>query len=130
MTSSRRDKVTRELRKRLTERRELLVNWLAMAEKYVVDTTADQVLEGTFSTHLADEASDMVATEILVSDIDAIKSSIEQIDEALDRINTGSYESCVDCGGDIDLARLEALPTARRCVRCQSRVELLAGSER
>jgi DnaK suppressor protein len=130
MTTSRRNEAILEIQARLTTRRELLDRRLATTEKYVIATTADQVLEGTFATHLADGASDMVTTEILVSDIDAITESIGQIDEALNRITSGSYGRCVDCGLDIDLARLKALPAAKRCVRCESRAELLADRER
>jgi len=39
------------------------------------------------------------------------------------RIDDGSYGTCVDCGEDIALARLQAHPSALRCVPCQERYE-------
>ncbi|MGN6704258.1 MAG: TraR/DksA family transcriptional regulator, partial [Burkholderiaceae bacterium] len=42
---------------------------------------------------------------------------------AMTRIDDGTYGDCVDCGKDIPYARLEAQPTAERCVPCQERYE-------
>jgi RNA polymerase-binding transcription factor DksA len=39
--------------------------------------------------------------------------------EALDRISDGAYGECVNCGQDIQVKRLEALPWARYCIKCQ-----------
>jgi DnaK suppressor protein len=48
------------------------------------------------------------------------------VDEALARIEDGTYGICVRCGEPIPPGRLEALPWAARCVDCQR----LAGRER
>lgn len=52
------------------------------------------------------------------------------IDEALKRIDDGSYGLCVDCGVGIPTARLHASPTALRCVNCQEKRELASGGVR
>ena len=49
----------------------------------------------------------------------------QQIEEALARLDEGSYGLCVDCGVDISEKRLKAVPFARRCVACQEKEELL-----
>jgi len=49
---------------------------------------------------------------------------VADIDQALLRIDEGSYGQCARCGGPIDLKRLEAMPTARYDAACQSLVEL------
>jgi DnaK suppressor protein len=41
------------------------------------------------------------------------------IDEALERIEAGGYGKCVHCGEALPDKRLEAVPWARHCVRCQ-----------
>ena len=41
------------------------------------------------------------------------------IDTALDRLAAGSYGTCIDCGKEIGFARLQAYPTARRCIACK-----------
>ena len=43
--------------------------------------------------------------------------------EALDRLESGSYGVCKDCGGKIPAARLKAKPEAVRCVACQASFE-------
>src|SRR5690349_18454055 len=46
--------------------------------------------------------------------------SIEDIGEALVRLDQGISESCVRCGERIGQARLDALPRTKRCIRCAS----------
>ena len=47
-----------------------------------------------------------------------------QLDEALRRLDEGTYGICEDCEEAISPARLRALPFARRCVTCQEQYEL------
>ncbi|OFZ72285.1 MAG: hypothetical protein A3K03_12405 [Bdellovibrionales bacterium RIFOXYD1_FULL_44_7] len=58
---------------------------------------------------------------------------IKKIDEALRRIEEGSFGECDDCGEPIELRRLEARPTATLCVSCkeeQERKEVLTAAGR
>ena len=48
---------------------------------------------------------------------------LKQIDQALAGIEAGRYGLCQECGEEIALARLKALPFATRCVACQSALE-------
>jgi DnaK suppressor protein len=48
---------------------------------------------------------------------------MQDVEAALERIKNGIYGVCVDCGDDIGLERLEAYPTAKRCIACQNRHE-------
>ena len=48
---------------------------------------------------------------------------IDKIDLALERLDDGTYQVCVDCGEKIPLARLEAKPSASLCVTCQAAKE-------
>ena len=50
---------------------------------------------------------------------------MKKIDEALRRIEDGSFGCCVECGDDIELKRLEARPTATLCVHCKEEQERL-----
>lgn len=50
----------------------------------------------------------------------AAADDLAAVDEALARADAGTYGVCVDCGRDIPSARLEARPTATRCVECES----------
>jgi RNA polymerase-binding transcription factor DksA len=45
---------------------------------------------------------------------------LQDIAAALDRIRAGSYGRCVVCGAVIPEGRLDAYPTAKRCLPCQA----------
>lgn len=44
---------------------------------------------------------------------------------ALERINDGTFGTCIDCGKDIPEKRLLILPFAKRCVSCQSKKKII-----
>lgn len=48
---------------------------------------------------------------------------LQLIEQAIDKIDAGSYGTCEDCGGGIAIARLEALPFAQFCIDCQEKYE-------
>src|ERR1700744_5817517 len=47
--------------------------------------------------------------------------TVKQIDAALDRLATGGFGVCAECGEDISAKRLAAVPWAQSCVGCQER---------
>lgn len=50
---------------------------------------------------------------------DAAAARLAELDDALARMDDGTYGVCTRCGDAIDVARLEALPYVRYCIRCQ-----------
>jgi DnaK suppressor protein len=46
---------------------------------------------------------------------------LEDVEQAIERLDDGSYGRCIDCGEPIPGPRLEALPWAARCIACQTR---------
>jgi len=54
---------------------------------------------------------------------DAALMALALIDAALNRMEHGRYGICGRCGGPIAMERLNALPTAELCIRCQRRRE-------
>ena len=48
---------------------------------------------------------------------------LKKIDEAISRIDSGTYGVCESCGGDISIKRLEARPVTTRCIECKTRQE-------
>jgi len=48
---------------------------------------------------------------------------LRQVGQALQRIDSGDYGDCVNCGEPIGFARLQARPFARLCIKCQSAAE-------
>ena len=75
----------------------------------------DSELRKPLSADLEEQATDLENQGAL----EAIEiHEIHQIQEALKRISEGTYGICARCGEDIDPKRLNALPTATRCISC------------
>lgn len=76
-----------------------------------------------YSTHPADEGTNAFDQ---ARDL-AVQVSAEQtltlVNDALARFELGTYGLCLDCGQEIDTARLEAIPYAPLCLNCQSKRE-------
>jgi hypothetical protein len=53
--------------------------------------------------------------------IDRAESRLRLIDDALTRVDNGTYGICVDCGEPIPIERLRALPFALRCIEDETR---------
>src|SRR5512137_1906432 len=72
-----------------------------------------------YSTHPADEGT---AAFDQARDL-AVQVSAEQtlklVNDALERFENGTYGLCLDCGQEIDAARLKAIPYAPVCLSCQ-----------
>lgn len=54
---------------------------------------------------------------------------VADIDQALLRIDEGSYGTCAKCGKEIPEARLDAVPTARYDAECQTLLEASTGED-
>lgn len=73
-----------------------------------------------YSLHMADQGTDNFDREFALSQLSGEQDVIYEIDEALQRLNEGSYGVCEDCGCAIAKERLLALPFARRCIKCKA----------
>jgi DnaK suppressor protein len=68
----------------------------------------------------ADNERDRQLSHILT---DRDRAKLLEIDEAIERIEDGSYGICWECGKRININRLKILPLARLCVTCKSDTE-------
>ncbi|WP_296676820.1 TraR/DksA family transcriptional regulator [Novosphingobium sp.] len=66
----------------------------------------------------SEQAIDLSDDETLAGVDEVLRVEIRDIRHALLRIENGTYGICVVCGGKIGAARLDALPTATRCIGC------------
>jgi DnaK suppressor protein len=55
--------------------------------------------------------------------------TLAKIDEAMTRLEEGTYGTCAECGQEIAEARLQAVPFAALCRDCQQREEDIRGEE-
>lgn len=77
---------------------------------------------------LADQATESYRKEFLYSLSDGDRQTLLQVEEALRRMDDGTYEECISCGDKIPLARLRAIPWASLCIDCQERQESIESS--
>ena len=77
-----------------------------------------------------DLASDERDREMNLLITDRDREKISEIDEALKKIEDGSYGICEECEADIPKQRLLIVPFARLCVNCKSKLEKLGTQEK
>ena len=100
-------------RDRLLARREGLVGLVMEAELYSRERDSEATQDP------ADMAANAYTKELLFSMSANDRRLLELIDDALRRIEANEYGSCVHCGEPVQEKRLEAVPWARHCLRCQ-----------
>ncbi len=76
-----------------------------------------------FGMHQADAGSDAYEKDFALSLLSQEQDALYEIEEALKRIQSGTYGICEMSGQAIPVSRLEAIPFARFTVDCQSRFE-------
>ena len=109
------------MRARLRER----ASQLRAEIRSTLERSADETHVG-IAEQVRDDEDDSFSNLIVdlnLAEIDRDAGELRRIDTALARINEGSYGQCESCGQDIPQARLQAEPTALRCVRCQELFE-------
>lgn len=116
---------TRVYKERLLELRARLrgdVNAMADAALNKTRTESSGDLS-SMPIHMADIGSDNFEQEFTLSLMESEGGTLEQIEGALERIESGTYGSCVECGGRIPKMRLNAIPYTPYCIKCASERE-------
>jgi RNA polymerase-binding transcription factor len=90
----------------------------------IKDATGDL---SSYSYHMADLGTDAQEREKKFHLASKSGRLLYHIDEALRRIKEGTYGKCQQCGKDISVARLEAVPHARLCIACKEAEEKAKG---
>jgi len=105
-----------EMRDSLVRRREELLS--------VVRSNRDQLAEGQKDfADIGDRASGGFEDEIAAGLLSLESAQLDEIEEAIARIDKGQYGLCGDCQKAIPRKRLEILPFARRCLACEGQKE-------
>ena len=79
----------------------------------------EETEEETYDNHLADSATATLNREIDYTLEENSEHVLAAIEEALSRIDAGTFGTCVRCGKAIAEERLEAIPYATRCIDCK-----------
>ncbi len=102
-----------KLKKRLLEKRDELVQDLAK-NREISDETVDESAQD-----MADRATSAYTKEFAYSLSEADRKTLVLIDEALKRIEAGTYGICLHSGVPIEEKRLDAVPWAPYCLEVQ-----------
>jgi len=77
--------------------------------------------------HLADLSNDTIEHEVAVGLLENQGYLLEQIAAALQRVSAGTYGQCQECGKEIPVERLDAIPYTPHCVRCAAELQAEQG---
>lgn len=113
-----------KLRKQLEERKADIESNVEYMAGEIRSIGVDQDDEnGSLGNHMADDGSNVTEAERLVTISEDFQNLLGQIDAALQRMEEGTYGTCLRCGKPIGEERLEAFPYVAYCIECQSIVE-------
>jgi DnaK suppressor protein len=98
---------------RLLDKRRALTGVVTSTEDYEREAGLD------VSQDPADIASTAYTKDLLFSQSANERGILRLVEEALRRIDAGDYGVCVNCEEEIQDKRLEAVPWARHCIKCQ-----------
>jgi len=116
------------LRRMLIQRREEIVReakaeiakYIKGDKKQLVDTALDN----------GDWSIVNLSEDIVLRQLTSHRTILLKIDEALRKLDEGTYGKCEDCGDDISEERLKVLPFATLCRDCQEKKEQLEELEK
>jgi RNA polymerase-binding transcription factor DksA len=91
----------------------------------MVATTDDELetLAARESREIAEDAATGTVGDLLSRLQGRERHELDEIDAAQRRLEAGVFGTCEGCHHAIPLARLRAMPAARRCATCQTREE-------
>jgi RNA polymerase-binding transcription factor DksA len=81
-----------------------------------------------YDQHPGDQGSETLEQEMDEAKRAILKDERNAVTQALQRLEDGTYGTCVDCGREIPAERLKAQPEAIRCVDDQRRFEAAHGT--
>jgi RNA polymerase-binding protein DksA len=95
----------------------------SLSQEIAKTRSAEEETTEESTQDIADKAVSSYTREFLYSLTDGERGTLLQIDEALVRIDEGSYGFCTNCGQPMAEKRLTAVPWAPYCVDCQELAE-------
>jgi DnaK suppressor protein len=117
------DPFIRKQKEKLLQLRDAMVDSMAGVAQGTLRSRAEGSEASAFGMHQADAGSDAYDRDFALSLLSQEQDALYEIDEALKRIELGTYGKCEMSGKPIPHARLEAIPFARFTVECQSQLE-------
>jgi RNA polymerase-binding transcription factor DksA len=117
------DPFVQKQKEKLLQLRDAMVDSMAGVAQDTLRSRAEGSEASAFGMHQADAGSDAYDRDFALSLLSQEQDALYEIDQALKRIEIGTYGVCEMSGKAIPRARLEAIPFARFTVECQSQLE-------
>jgi DnaK suppressor protein len=115
---------------RLETYRRHLLQMRGETVKNFLDLEGDlRTLAGEREIEYVDRAQAVAWEQVLAGLDDRARCQVEEIEAALERIESGSFGRCEECGKALQEERLDTMLTARRCLQCQEAFESPAEQE-
>jgi len=119
-------KTAKEKKKDLTPREERIqrIRLMLLRQKELLLNEAESALNElpgqTIFPDLGDQASAEIDRNFMLRLRGREQRLLKKIEEAIERIESGSFGICDDCGNEIDIKRLEARPVTTMCIECKT----------
>ncbi|MDX9714292.1 MAG: RNA polymerase-binding protein DksA [Dissulfurispiraceae bacterium] len=110
-----REKKFQDMRKKLLSQKNALLSEAGIALNQLPD---EQIFP-----ELGDQASAEIDRNFMLRLRGRERNLLKKIDEAIDKIDSGNYGICENCGQEINLKRLEARPVTTMCIECKTEQE-------
>ena len=113
----------KQQKQRLMALRDTILDSMAGVAKDTLRSRPEGSEASAFGMHQADAGSDAYDKDFALSLLSQEQDALYEIEEALKRVDAGTYGVCEMSGKSISHLRLEALPFARCTVECQAELE-------
>ncbi|GAB4482543.1 MAG: hypothetical protein OHK006_01230 [Thermodesulfovibrionales bacterium] len=107
-----RDRILQSIKSQLVHQKEILLS--------EAESALNELPGQTIFPDLGDQASAEIDRDFLLRLRGREQRLLKKIDEAIDRIDNGTFGICDDCGNEIDIKRLLARPVTTMCIECKT----------
>ena len=112
-------------KKEIISQREEAKEEFDIISQQLLDTSGEYDAENqSFSLHPAEQGSDAMEREKQYLQAQRTSDFIKKLEEALERIDRGTYGICVVCGDLIEKQRLMAVPITQKHVSCKNKTQM------
>ncbi len=113
-------------RKLILKKREETLKQIKRLEAATVSDSSRQdnsAVDSPYSFHMADVGTDAQEREKSYFLLSRENKFLTHLNAALERIQTGEYGVCIECGELIPKERLEEVPHTQHCVKCKNKAK-------
>ena len=105
--------------KKVEQFRIVLEARIVEAERILAEAERETRASSARHADSADQAAAEYERQNLTFKAAAARQTLANLNQAIERMRKGTFGECAECGNDIEPKRLEAIPWARYCLKCQ-----------